>query len=63
MRRVFYYADLELRASVAQDRIGWIDSLTHNEILLLSQQLYLTITTFLNTRALYLADKEKEGGS
>lgn len=61
-KHVFYYADLDLTVELEGKDGGFIDALTHNERMALQQQLYLSISSFLTTRALYYADKEQKAG-
>lgn len=63
MIQVYYYADLDLSVEVKDGTTGKIiASLTPNERLVLQQQFYLALTTFLATRALYMLDKIQKGG-
>jgi len=62
MENSFYYADLDVRVRVLEDIPGTFENLSDNERLVLQQQLYLTLTTFLYTRALFYRVVEEEGG-
>ena len=59
MKKVFYYADLDLTVVLVDGRDDFLNSLTVNESLGLQSLIWLTISGFLTTRALYLQDTVK----
>lgn len=62
MENSFYYADLQVTVLIQEDIPSVFEDLTDNERHVLLQQFYLTLTTFLSTRALYLSDDKQKGG-
>jgi len=56
MKQTFYYAALDLTVVLESGHDGFLKTLSENELLILQNNLWMTITGFLTTRALYLKD-------
>jgi len=56
MKRAFYYASLDLTVTLVDGHDDFLKTLSNGEILALQNVLWLSISSFLTTRALYLKD-------
>lgn len=56
MKKAFYYAALDLTVVLVDGREDFLNNLTVNESQILQNLIWMTISGFLTTRALYLKD-------
>ena len=56
MKKVFYYAALDLTVVLVDGEQDFLDTLSANESQVLQNLVWLTISGFLTTRALYLKE-------
>jgi len=56
MKRLFYYAALDLTLVLVDGHDDFLKTLTVNECQVLQNNLWMTISGFLTARALYLKD-------
>lgn len=49
----YVYADLDIMVTLSENKSCILASMTHQEVQVLANAIYLTLTTFTTTRALY----------
>lgn len=56
MKRVFYYAELDLTVSLVDGKMDILQSFSENDVQALSLMLHSTVTDFLLLRAVYIKE-------
>jgi len=56
MKKVFYYAALDLTVVLVDGKEDFLSTLSANESMVLQNSLWSTISNFLTARALYMKD-------